>query len=140
VTRRTGPLPNPSFDGYYVQASWVLTGESKPWNTATGSYGLPKPAHAFSFDRPGSGAWELAGRYSVLDLNDDAGLAGHATPVGGIRGGEQKIWSAGLNWYPNNAVRFLLDYQHVDVSRLNGAGADIGAKLDDVSLRVQLSL
>ncbi len=69
VTRRASALPDPSFDGWYAQASWVITGESKPYNTATGSYGLPKPDHAFSFDKPGSGAWELAGRYSVLDLD-----------------------------------------------------------------------
>jgi phosphate-selective porin OprO/OprP len=60
--------------------------------------------------------------------------------VGGIRGGEQKIWTAGINWYPNPAIRFVLDFQHTDVSRLNGAGAGIGADLDAVSLRTQLSL
>jgi phosphate-selective porin OprO/OprP len=140
VTRRASALPNPDFDGWYLQASWVLTGETKSYIPSTGSYGLPKPDSAFSFDHTGSGAWEIAGRYSVLDLNDDAGLAGHATPTGGIRGGEQKIWTAGLNWYPNNAIRFVLDYQHVDVSRLTAAGGDGDAKLDDVSLRVQLSL
>jgi len=140
VTRRASALPDPSFDGWYLQASWVLTGEAKPYNAATGSYGLPKPRNAFSFDNGGLGAWELAGRYSVLDLNDNAGVAGLHTPTGGVRGGEQKIWTAGVNWYPNNAVRFVLDYQHVDVSRLNAAGGDIGAKLDDVSLRVQFAL
>jgi phosphate-selective porin len=46
----------------------------------------------------------------------------------------------GLNWYPNSAIRFQLDYQHTDVSRLNNAGAGIGARLDQVSLRSQLSL
>jgi hypothetical protein len=34
----------------------------------------------------------------------------------------------------------LLDYQHTNVSRLNTAGADIGAHLDTVALRAQLSL
>ncbi|HEY1631783.1 MAG TPA: porin [Rhizomicrobium sp.] len=140
VTRRASALPDPSFNGWYLQASWVLTRETKPYNPSTGSYSLPKPDNAFSFDHAGRGAWELAGRYSVLDLNDNVGLAGHATPTGGIRGGEQKIWTAGLNWYPNNAIRFVLDYQHVDVSRLTAAGGNAGAELDDVSLRAQLSL
>jgi phosphate-selective porin OprO/OprP len=93
-----------------------------------------------SFDKAGTGVWELAARYSVLDLNDNAGLAGLPAPSGGVRGGEQKIWTAGVNWYPNNAVRFVLDYQHTDVSRLNAAGGDIGAKLDAVSLRAQFAL
>ena len=80
----------------------------------------------------------LAG--GTLDLNDNAGFAGFHAPAGGVRGGRQNIWTVGLNWYPNNAIRFLLDYQHTNVSRLNTAGADIGAKLDTVALRVQLSL
>jgi phosphate-selective porin OprO/OprP len=140
VTRRDSTLPDPSFDGWYLQASWVLTGESKPYNASTGSYGLPKPRSSLSFDHGGYGAWELAGRYSVLDLNDNAGVAGAATPLGGVRGGQQKIWTAGLNWYPNAAVRFVLDYQHTDVSRLDAGGGDLGAKLDAVSLRAQFSL
>lgn len=140
VTRRNSPLPDPSFDGWYVQASWLLTGESKPYNAATGSYGLPKPRNPLGFDHGGIGAWELAARYSVLDLNDNAGIAGTPTPFGGVRGGEQKIWTAGVNWYPNSAIRFVLDYQHTDVSRLNAAGGDIGAKLDAVSLRAQFAL
>jgi phosphate-selective porin OprO/OprP len=140
VTRRDSALPDPSFNGWYVQASWVLTGESKPYNPSTGSYSLPKPRNSFSFDHAGLGAWELAARYSVLDLNDNAGSAGLPAPLGGVRGGEQKIWTAGVNWYPNAAIRFVLDYQHTDVSRLDGAGADIGAKLDAVSLRAQFAL
>ena len=141
VTRRTGTLPDPSFDGWYAQASWVLTGEAKPYKPERGAYGLPTPNDAFSLDHhAGIGAWEIAGRYSVLNLNSNAGLAGHTAPAGGIRGGEQRIWTVGVNWYPNAAIRFLLDYQHTNVSRLNAAGAGIGAKLDAVSLRTQLSL
>jgi phosphate-selective porin len=45
-----------------------------------------------------------------------------------------------LNWYPNNAVRFVLDYQHTNVSRLDAVGGGLGAKLDAVSLRAQFSL
>jgi len=33
----------------------------------------------------------------------------------------------------------MLDYQHVDVSRLSSAGSSLDAKLDDVSLRLQLA-
>jgi phosphate-selective porin OprO/OprP len=140
VTRRASALPDPSFEGWYAQASWVLTGESKPYVASTGSYGLPKPHNAFSFDHTGIGAWELAARYSVLDLNHDAGAAGLPMGADGVRGGEQKIWTVGLNWYPNAAVRLMLDYQHTDVSRLDPLGADIGAKLDVVSLRTQFAL
>lgn len=140
VTRRASALRDPSFNGWYAQASWVLTGESKAYRPDRGAYTTPSPENPFSFDHAGAGAWELAARYSVLDFNDKAGLAGSVAPAGGVRGGEQKIWTAGVNWYPNSAIRFVLDYQHTDVSRLTAPGADIGAKLDAVSLRAQLSL
>ena len=140
VDRRDSLLSNPSFDGWYAQASWVLTGEAKPYRPERGAYGSPSPSDEFSFDKPGWGAWELAARYSVLDLNFDAGAAGLAMPVDGIRGGDQKIWTLGLNWYPNNAIRFLLDYQHTDVDRLSTTGGSLDGRLDAVSLRAQLSL
>ncbi|MBV9570056.1 MAG: hypothetical protein JO056_02330 [Alphaproteobacteria bacterium] len=139
VDRRDSPLADPSFDGWYMQASWVFTGESKPYRPERGAYGSPSPTDEFTLDKAGWGAWELAGRYSVLDLNFDAGSPNTVVGVNGIRGGEQKIWTAGLNWYPNNAIRFMLDYQHTDVSRLNSAGGDLGARLDAVSLRTQIA-
>lgn len=139
VNRRDSSLDNPNFDGWYAQASWVLTGESKPYRPERGAYGSPSPSDEFSLDKFGWGAWELAARYSVLNLNFDEGLPGLAPPKNGIRGGDQKIWTAGLNWYPNNAIRFMLDYQHTDVSRLSSTGTDAGARLDAVSLRAQVA-
>jgi phosphate-selective porin OprO/OprP len=133
-------LPDPSFHGWYAQASWVLTGESKVYHPELGAYGSPKPAQNFTFDKGGLGAWEVAARYSDLDLNYNPGLAGFATPVGGIRGGDQRIWSAGINWYPNQILRFMLDYQHVNVSRLSSTGTGLDGTLDDVSLRLQFAL
>ena len=139
VARRNSALPDPSFNGWYAQASWVLTGEAKPYRPERGAYGPPNPADSLDPHHFGVGAWEIAARYSVLNLNDNEGAAGSATPLGGVRGGEQKIWTMGLNWYPNNAIRFVLDFQHTDVSRLNSAGGDLGAKLDAVSLRSQFA-
>jgi phosphate-selective porin OprO and OprP len=139
AVRRASTLPDPSFGGWYLQTSWVLTGEAKPYRPERGAFGLPAPADPFSADHAGLGAWEIAARYSELDLNFRPGLAG-AAPAGGIRGGVQKIWTAGLNWYPNGAIRVVLDYQHTEVGRLNNAGAGLGATLDAASLRLQLSL
>jgi phosphate-selective porin OprO/OprP len=85
------------------------------------------------------GAWELAARYSVLNLNFDEGAAGLVPPADGIRGGEQRIWTAGLNWYPNNAIRFMLDYQHTDANRLSSTGSSLDGRLDAVSLRAQIA-
>jgi phosphate-selective porin OprO/OprP len=59
--------------------------------------------------------------------------------LGGIRGGEQKITSVGLNWHPNNVVRFLVDYQWVDVDRLNAAGASLNTDVNILSVRSQFA-
>ena len=140
VARRNGVLSDPNFSGWYLQASWLLTGEQKPYRPERGAYGAPKPNDPLTWDKGGIGAWEIAARYSDLNLDFQAGLPGTAKTAAGFRGGDQKIYTVGLNWYPNTAIRFVLDYQHTDVDRLNNAGASIGAKLDTISLRTQLSL
>jgi len=115
---------DPSFSGWYVQDSYILTGETRRYSTATGGFGGPRPAKPFDPKAGGWGAWEIAARYSVLDLNDNEGAFGAAAPAGGIRGGEQEITTPGLIWTPNQNVRFLGNVYFVDVDRLSaGAGA-----------------
>ena len=137
----TTPSPfNPSFSGWYVQGAWTLTGERRIWSPGNGGFrGIFRPDHNFDLREGGWGAWEIAARYSVLDLNDDAGLFGHTAPTGGVRGGVQKITTVGLNWYPNPVIRFLLDYQNGHVDRLSTAGGDIGAHFNNVSFRSQFA-
>ena len=65
----------------------------------------------------------------------------------GIRGGDQKIWTVGVNWYLNPIIRLMLDYEHVDVDRLSpnaavGAyntpvGAQIGQTYNVIAIRTQ---
>lgn len=140
IDRKASVQPNPVFDGFYAQASWALTGEARQYRPERGAFQAIRPLQPFSLTDGGIGAWELAGRYSVLNLDYNAGAAGTATPASGVRGGVQKIWTAAINWYPNNALRFQLDYQHSDIDHLNGAGGNIGGKVDVVSLRAQISL
>ena len=58
--------------------------------------------------------WELAARYSDTDLNYDVNSLVSADQV---HGGDQKIISAGLNFYPNYNVKFMFDWQNVDIGR-----------------------
>jgi phosphate-selective porin OprO/OprP len=136
---------NPSFSGWYVQGAWVLTGEPRPYNPAEARFDAPKMAYNFN---PAAGTWgtlELVGRYSNLDLNYHDCGAGHAIPAAGVscfdavRGGEQKISTIGLNWYLNPDIRFMLDYQFVDVNRFNAAGLQVGQKYNALALRSQLT-
>ena len=126
---------NNNFSAWYVQASWILTGESKGYNAANGAFTPPKPAQPFSLSNGGWGAWELAARYSDLNLNDHINDTSNVitnwtgattrtyTYYNTVRGGDQRIATVGLNWYPNSTVRFALDYQWIDVSRLQSPAA-----------------
>jgi phosphate-selective porin OprO/OprP len=131
---------DPVFSGWYAQASWVLTGEAHRYDSASAAFHSPQPANPVNGSLDGWGAWEVAARYSTVDLDYNKGLAGAATPAGGIRGGEQSIWTVGLNWYPNNALRFLLNYQRDQITRLSATGAQAGQDLDAISLRLQVQL
>ena len=139
---------SPSFSGWYVEGSWVLTGESRVYNASTAAFDGPAIAHPFSLKSGGWGALELAARYSVADLNFDPGLTGHAPPADGIRGGDQSTWSVGLNWYPNAVFHVMLDVDRVTIDRLSPsatnfstpAGAQIGQSYTAVALRTQAAV
>ena len=90
---------------------------------------------------------ELALRYSDLDLNHHKGAAGFAIPADGVRGGDQRIFATAVDWYLNPIVRFVFQYQHVDVARLSPSaaayatpvGAQIGQTYDTFAVRSQLA-
>ncbi|MDB5502910.1 MAG: hypothetical protein JWR89_2812 [Tardiphaga sp.] len=126
---------NVKFDGGYAQASWVLTGETRKYNAANAAYGGIAPANPFSLDHGGWGAWEIAGRVSRIDLNDQLATAN------GVAGGVQTVYTAGLNWYVNTNVRFMLNYLHGDIAKQVSAtnAADAGAKFDAVAMRTQVA-
>ncbi len=154
VQRHGDVAGNPNFIGFYVQGSWILTGETRRFDRSRRAFTFPKP------DAPlgagGLGAWELGLRYSVIDLNYRAGAPGQALAADGVRGGRQEILGAALLWYPRARVRLMLNYLHVRVDRLNPAGPDdpepfgpapstppvgvqIGQTLDIVALRFRYS-
>lgn len=112
-------VTDPKFTGWYVEGGWVLTGEARKYNPNTFAFDAPAIANPFDPKAGKWGAWELAGRYSVLDLNhhENATLAGDR-----VRGGEQTIWTVGLNWFPNSVTKFSVDYLDVDVDRKDPAG------------------
>src|SRR4051812_15934661 len=128
-------LPSLHFQGGYAQASWAITGESRPYNTASGAYTSIVPANPFSISGGGWGAWEIAARYSYVNLNDRLGFAD------GIAGGKQTIYTAGLNWYPNRNVRFMVNYLHTIIDKQISAvnPGDAGATIDAVAMRTQVA-
>jgi phosphate-selective porin OprO and OprP len=135
------------FGGWYAEGSWVLTGEPRGWSISNAGFTNPRPRADFDPERDAWGAWELAGRYSDLNLNDQAGMAGSPLPPGGVRGGEQRIAAIGLNWYPNTVLKFMLQAQNVQINRIgtntavipNAADADLGQNFDTIALRSQIA-
>ena len=100
------------FQGCYAQVSYFLTGEHRQYDKAKGIFSMLRPYKNFSFNDHSFGAWEIAARYSYLDLKDD-----------GINGGELNDATLGLNWYLNPNMRIMGNYIH---SHRNGVGdADI---------------
>jgi phosphate-selective porin OprO/OprP len=127
VDRRNSLLANPSFGGWYVQGAWTLTGQRRRYNAVVGGFDTPQVDKPFSLKTGAWGVWELAARYSALDLDYRAGAAGAAPAASSVRGGEQEIFTVGLNWYPNTNVRVLADFQRVEADRLSPGGTAFGA-------------
>lgn len=137
IDRALPATRDPSFASWYLQASWMLTGEARVWRGSKGTYAAPAPAHPLGGD--GFGAFEIAARYSQMSLDDKTGTAATPLAADGIRGGRQDIETLGLNWYPTGIVRFMLDYQHVQAARLNISGSGLNAGMNLVSLRSQIA-
>ena len=142
---RADGVASPTFTGWYVEGSWLITGETRLYNASTAAFDGPAVKHPFSRSDGGWGAWELAVRYSDADLNYNPGALGTAPVADAVRGGDQKIWSVGLNWYPNQTFHFMFDFDHVEINRLspNAAvygtptGAQIGQSYNVVAVRSQ---
>ncbi|MDB5375326.1 MAG: Porin precursor [Belnapia sp.] len=134
------PRPDLGFEGGYVEASWVLTGEQRRYSASSAAFGRPNPRQPFSLRDGGWGAWEVMARYSVADLNDKIRRGTASSITGGVYGGRQEVVGLGLSWYPNNLLRFMLNWDIVNVDRLNAAGTtQIGQRFHTLGLRTQLA-
>jgi len=101
---------DPDFFGYYIEASYFLTGEHRRYNTSSGVFDRIKPNRNFMGKEGGPGAWQIAARYSHIDLED-----------GAVNGGKLNTVTAALNWYLNPNTRVMLNYVFADADdRYNG--------------------
>ena len=126
-------VTDPTFSGWYVEGSWVITGEPHQYDPTNASFRRPSPQTQFDPLAGGWGAWEIAGRYSSVDFDHNVTSTNAADRV---FGGKQYIESVGLNFYPNDILRFVLDYQSVflrNIGALNNNG-----HYSTVSIRTQI--
>ncbi len=134
----SAPSPNLGFNGGYVEGSWVITGESRKYDPASGAFRRPVPARPFSWKDGTWGAFELTGRYSATNLNSNITRGVSQTTTGGVFGGYQQIFSVGLNWYINANYRIMMDYYISNIDRLNTAGTtQIGQNFQALLFRLQ---
>lgn len=121
------------FYGAYAYVSYFLTGENRSYKRSSASYGRVTPFTNFwmvrTCDGPcmGWGAWEVAARWSYLDLSDPAATGPFA--------GKQNDATLGLNWYLNPHMRMMFNYIHSWTDYSNG---DPSAENDILSIRWQV--
>jgi len=107
--------------GGYVYASYFLTGENRKYKN--GAFSRVKPDKNWC-EPGGYGAWEVAARYSCLDLMEGG--------LGDDRGRMQDV-TVGLNWYLNPNMRVMWNYIHSCVDR-----SDFDDEADILLMRVQV--
>jgi len=138
------PAPHLNFHGGYVEGGWVLTGEPIRYNTGAAAWARPKVERPFGLTEDGwetgPGAWEIGARWSVMNLNSNVTPGVSQNVTGGIFGGLQQIFGVALSWYPNDWVRFYLQFQYSQVDKLNAAGtAQIGQHFETLAGRMQIA-
>ncbi len=96
-----------NFPAGYAQLGYVLTGERRKYDKKTAAFTRVTPD--VNFGKGSWGAWEVAGRYSALDCNDQD-----------VQGGRLQDLTFGLNWYLNRFTRFEFNYIHPMLDRPSG--------------------
>jgi phosphate-selective porin OprO/OprP len=145
---------DPKYDGWYVDASWYLTGETRNYDASTGVFARPKVKNPVLWGngQGGRGAWQIAGRYDVLNLSDANGaLVGFnsntaSALVACTLCGNQETWLFGINWWLNDYTRLALNVTQSKIEGSNpvnafgvvGANQNKGAEITGVGLRAQL--
>ncbi|MFT8597418.1 MAG: porin [Acetobacter orientalis] len=135
--QRHGPqIKSAGFQGWYGSAAYTLFGTPRLYSEKSGAFTAPGVTEKEEFD-PATNHWgalEVVGHYSVIDLNS---RLNDAIAANVVRGGQQTVWTGGLNWYPNRHFRVMLDYSHFIVSRSMQATNTAGRTGNSVAVRVQ---
>ena len=104
---------DPGFKGYYIVASYVLTGEMRPYNKRSGVFGRTNVAKDLASG--GWGSWEVYSRWSNIDLSDQQ-----------IDGGIMNTLSLGLSWWAFDIVQVSAGYRYSTLDRFEQNGYNHG--------------
>lgn len=85
-----------NFGGWYAQAGYLLLGGKQRYDYGGAKYNRIQRGQKW-------GDLELTARYEFIDLNDFNG---------NVFGGSAEAYALGLNFWVNNNVKFMLNYQY----------------------------
>lgn len=127
-------FPDLNFNGYYVMGSYVLTGETRPYDLHGATFGGVKPRCKKT------GAWEISARHSYVKLLDSVSTQTVFVALDDLVGNAYTT-TIGLTWWVNENVRFLANYSHMNYVDLHGTGgvALPNRQVDAFGVRGQIS-
>jgi len=129
----TAGLRKGTMDNYawQVAAYWFLTGEEE-------AYKGVRVINPFSIVDGTWGAWELAARYHILNV-DNAAFTGGTTSFANPNTSASKAaaWTVGVNWWLNENLKWVLDYEQTRFD-----GGDVGGedRPDEKAVLLRMSL
>jgi len=117
-------------NGYYVMASYFLTGEHREYEKKNASFGRVIPGKNSRLcpqdcTEPGYGAWQVLARYSALDLNDNNLSAGQLWDV-----------TLGVNWFLNPNMKIQANYIYMDRNALSSSNAPGAGSIQGFGMRL----
>jgi phosphate-selective porin OprO/OprP len=126
------------FEGYYVQATYLLTGEQRTtYSEAVAPLRPFDPRRGLS----ARGAWEMVGRVSRLTIGDVVFAPGNARladPLAVSDGATEM--TLGFNWYLNKWVRTQFNWEHAwfdQAVRLGPGPQGLYRQHDTLQMRLQ---
>jgi phosphate-selective porin OprO/OprP len=143
VQSAAGPV---FYNGAYGEVMYRITGEHREYDKKTGVLRNPIPFEEFFSLRPGGvcgwGAWEVAARYSFVDLRNPSKLDGHyynsitntfnTTSKAG--NGQVQDVTVGLTWFLNQHTKWQFNWIHSMIDNT----AKGSSNLDSYVSRVQV--
>lgn len=123
-TVRMEGLETEKFNGFYVQAAYLLFGGQQKFNKSRGAFSQPTLGHSW-------GDIELAARFDRIDLNGTE-----------VTGGSANGWTFGVNYYATRNLKMQLNYSYVDhdkYANASGTAGEEGNAYGILGLRIQLN-
>ena len=113
LDQTVNPLPTQWAEGWYAQASWLLFGGTQNYDSNGAKYTRTTSEHKW-------GNLEVAFRYEYADFNTGK-LFSNKVADTNIFGGSGEAYTIGLNYYPTQNVKIVLNWQYNNNDRYANA-------------------